>query len=175
MRAAVSEISSKSVRVSSSRLSTKNAWAKYVRNRWPNNALKGCMAEWSLTEGEARGLVYAQVSQTTIDKIMDREDARVVCGGFALGLEILAIRTSTTLEQYIAEKAEEARREGREWEERERRLASMQARLAERGRLDWFGPEPDRSGRAGDGDVGAERDGPDVARRSFEPRRGSRR
>src|SRR6185369_5350630 len=71
MRAAVQEISSKSFARSSSRKSTKNAWAAYVRNRWPANTLGAIQAEWDLTEGEARGVLYAQASQPTIDKILD--------------------------------------------------------------------------------------------------------
>lgn len=127
---AVVEISSKFIRKSSSRVSTKNAWAKYVRQRWPANTLGAVQAEWDLTEGEARGVLYAQASQPTIDKIMDREDLRRPCGGFRIGLEILAIKTGTALEDYIAHQAEEARRERTEWEAEERRLAILQARLA---------------------------------------------
>lgn len=125
MSGAVGKISSKSFAGSSFRLTTKNAWAKYVRNRWRTNTLAEIQAEWDLTEGEARGVLYAQASQATIDKILEHKR-----GGFGLGLEILAIKTATTLEQHITEQAEEARRERAEWEARERRLATLRARVA---------------------------------------------
>ena len=125
------EIPSKYFPEKSLRLSTKNAWAKYVRNRWKANTLGAVQSEWDLTEGEARGVVYAQASQATIDKILDHKD-----GGFELGLEILCIRLGTTLEEYVARKAEEARREQAEWVARERHLENLSARVSELGRAD---------------------------------------
>jgi len=127
----VGEISSKYVSESSERLTTKNAWAMYARRRWPNNGVKGSMAEWSLTEGEAKGLIYAQISQPTIDKILDHPN-----GGFGLGLLILTIKTKTRLENYIEQQAREANCEKRTFEAEEHRLDDMQARLAGRNRLD---------------------------------------
>lgn len=132
MRAAVGEISDEFVGKSSFRLSTKNAWAKYVRNRWPLATVGMIQAEWALTEGEAKGLVYAQASQTTIDKILEHPN-----GGFALGLEILAMKTATTLENYIAAEARKARHERERAEARERDLAALKARVSER--RSWVG------------------------------------
>lgn len=91
------EISSDFVLKSSvARLSTKNAWALYARRRWPVNGVKCAMAEWGLTEGEAKGLFAAQISQPTIDKIIDHPR-----GGFGLGLLILEIRTQTALRSWV--------------------------------------------------------------------------
>lgn len=91
------EISSEFVVKSSvTRLSTKNAWALYARRRWPSNGVKFAMAEWGLTEGEAKGLFAGQISQPTIDKIIDHPR-----GGFGLGLLILEIRTQTALRAWV--------------------------------------------------------------------------
>ena len=90
------EISSFKVAKSSERLSTKNAWALYARRRWPSSGVKSAMAEWDLTEGEAKGLFAAQISQPTIDKIIDHPR-----GGFGLGLLILEIRTQTALRAWV--------------------------------------------------------------------------
>lgn len=90
------EIPNKYVQKSSVGLSTKNAWALYARRRWPVNTLKSAMAEFDLSEGEARGLVYATIGQAAIDKILDHPR-----GGFALGLLILQIRCQTSIQQHI--------------------------------------------------------------------------
>lgn len=127
MELTLREISSKSVRQSSLRLTTKNAWARYVRRRWPNNTLAMIMAEFDLSEGRARGVLYAQITQSTIDAIIDHPR-----GGFALGLEILVIKTGINLEQFIELEAEEAANERARWEARELHLAGMEARLRRR-------------------------------------------
>lgn len=77
--------------------STKNAWAALVRRRWPANGVKLAQHEWSLSEGEAKGLFAAQVSQPTIDKIGDHPN-----GGFKVCLEALELRFHTTLRDYLA-------------------------------------------------------------------------
>jgi hypothetical protein len=143
MRAAVIEISSKSVRKSSFRISTKNAWAKYVRARWKINTLAEVQREWGLSEGRARGVIYAQITQATIDEILD---SMPPVKAFALSLEITALRLNTSLEDYITHQAEEARRERARWEQEERNLALLASRL------------PGRSGQAGRGDKRARSD-----------------
>lgn len=119
------EIPSKSFAQSSLSVGTKNAWARYVRRRWRASTLAMIQAEWDLTEGEARGVLYAQASQSTIDKILRHER-----GGFGLGLEILAHVTGETLEQFIERQALEARHEQSQHEARERHLAALSARLS---------------------------------------------
>lgn len=95
------EISSDFAVKSSAKLSTKNAWALYARRRWPTNGVKTAMAEWGLTEGEAKGLFAAQISQPTIDKILDHPR-----GGFGLGLLILEVRMQTGLRAWVQSERE---------------------------------------------------------------------
>jgi hypothetical protein len=175
MRAATVEISSKSVRESSFPLSTKNAWAKYVRNRWPTNTLCAVQAEWGLTEGEARGVLYAQASQPTIDKILDREEAKRPLGAFKLGLVILQIRTQTDLSEFIIRQAEEAAHERLRWEQEERRLAELQARLSGCGSVAGGQDQPPRTMGSGDASLGSGAHAGRLEPRSFDPPKGGRR
>ena len=122
MQGLTMEFSSKSVAGSSVRRSTKDAWSEYVRRRWKTNCVGEIQAEWDLTEGEAKGLLYAQASQPTIDKILDHPR-----GGFRLGLAILELRTQTALANFIETAAERAKHERTTWEERERHLARLEA------------------------------------------------
>lgn len=101
MTEAFMEIPSDFAVKSSARLSTKNAWGLYARRRFPQNGVKLAMAEWNLTEGEAKGLFAAQISQPTIDKIIDHPR-----GGFGLGLLILEIRTQTALRAWVQSERE---------------------------------------------------------------------
>lgn len=168
MRAGTLEISSKSIGKSSFRLSTKNAWAKYVRNRWRTNTLNAIQAEWDLTEGEARGVLYAQASQSTIDKILDREDERRPLGGFRLGLAILEIRTGTFLERYIDQLGVESEAARIEWEREEQRVAKYKASLARRDRDPRDDAEPSRADRPQDDRLGSGAKSPPVERRHFD-------
>lgn len=146
MRIIVGEISSDFVvKSSGARLSTKNAWALYARRRWPANGVKLAMAEWGLTEGEAKGLVAAQVSQPTIDKIIDHKR-----GGFGLGLLILEIRTQTALKAWVQSEQERSANAAE-------RHAKDAAALAEMARhlpavVGLGSPGADRSDRRGCGE-----------------------
>lgn len=124
MRIIVGEISSEFAVKSSARLSTKNAWALYARRRWPVNGVKSAMAEWDLTEGEAKGLFAAQVSQPTIDKIIDHPR-----GGFAMGLLILEIRTQTALRAWVQSEQERSAHAARQHAENAAALGAMARRL----------------------------------------------
>jgi hypothetical protein len=128
MGLAAVQISSKSFRFSSSpSLTTKNAWAQLVRRRfYGQNLIKACMREWDLTERQARGLVYAQCSQNTIDAILKRDPIE----GFALSLEIAAIVTGIKLEEYLEHRAREAAHAQSEWQAAERRLETLRARVS---------------------------------------------
>lgn len=150
------EISSKSFTKSSFRLSTKNAWAKYVRARWPINTLAEIQRAWDLTEGQARGVLYAQASQSTIDAVLD---ALSPVQAFSLSLEILCIRLNTSLEEYITHQAKEASRERAQWEAEERRLEALASRLP--GGLGVAGADdqPPGSGGPTDAGLGRSRDG----------------
>lgn len=100
------------------RFGTKNGYARLVRNRWPTNTVCQVMAEWSLTDGEARGVVYAQASQRTIDKIEQHPR-----GGWPIILEVKALVLGATVFDFI--------------EKEQVRLAEQQRRAeAELARLD---------------------------------------
>lgn len=164
----MAQISSEYVRKSSFRLSTKNAWAKWARNRWPNNAVKELMARYKLTEGLAKGIVYAQASQAAIDAVLDAAAKERPLGDFELGLEILAIRTATKLEDYIAHKAQEARHERIEWAQRERARAAQLAVISGRGLEDRLDADPRGPAGSLDAGLGQPTEEPPVER-SFAP------
>lgn len=124
MSGAYMEFSDDFITTSATRLSTKNAWALYARRRWPQNTVKQAMAEWDLTDGEARGLVFAQISQPTIDKIIDHNR-----GGFGLGLLILEIRTQTALKVWLQSEKQRLENEARRSAADAHALAQMAARL----------------------------------------------
>lgn len=127
MRATALKISSEFIRKSSPDLSTKNAWAQIARRRfYGRNLVKAAQAEWGLTEGQARGLVYASVTQPTIDHILKRNPVE----GFALSLEVAAIVTGIKLEEYLDHRAREAARAQSEWQAAERRLEALRARVS---------------------------------------------
>lgn len=128
MRAAVVQIPNECVPLSA-RMPAKQAWAKYVRNRWPENAVAHAQQEWSLSAGRARGLVYGQATQATIDEI--RRHSR---GGLGVILTVEAIALGITvdvmLHQFIETERARSQAEARKQEERDARLASLGARLA---------------------------------------------
>lgn len=59
-----------------------NVLASYVRRR--GMSIKAIQAEWDLTDGEARGVMYAQASRSTLRKIIKSKR-----GGWSLGLMLL--------------------------------------------------------------------------------------
>lgn len=102
---------------------TKNALARIVRRRWPGKTVAEVMAAWDLTDGEARGVVYAQASQTTIDKIK-----RHANGGWATVLEADAMVIGESVFDFFARE--------------QKRLSDEKARTdAEIARLAAVGPD----------------------------------
>jgi len=156
-------VSDNNIRHSSLRLSTKNAWAKYVRNRWRTNTLCAIQDEWDLTAGEARGVLYAQASQPTIDKILHHPR-----GGFRLGLTILEIMTQTALDTFLRAERERLSRERAEYDAQIARVAQMAgdhaavASVASPGPAERLGPS---------GEQGGERPAEHGGRAALEPRR----
>lgn len=106
------------------RLDTKNAWALYARRRWPENTVNHVAAEWELTDAKARGVVFAQASQSTIDDILDHPR-----GGFGLGLLILEIRMQTRLRAWVQSEQERLADEAERTAAEAAALAAMAARL----------------------------------------------
>lgn len=100
-----------------------NALAGIVRRRWPSATADNAAAEWGLTEGEAKGVVYATASRTTLNKILKHRR-----GGLGLWLEIIAEVTGERLDSYITRQAEEAARERDRWTAEEQRLETLEAR-----------------------------------------------
>jgi len=124
-------ISYKKVRNSTLTLGAANAWAAYVRRRWPTNTLAQIQSEWDLSESQARTLLYANGSLRTFDQILNHKN-----GGPSLALKIWEIRFEVTLEQYIEQQAENARNERAKFEAREQYLARLQSRVSDDSRLE---------------------------------------
>lgn len=110
---------------SSSKLRMKNAWAMYCRRRWPGvGGVKSAMAEWDLTEWEARTLFDATSSQDTRDKALDHPN-----GGVGLGLTILEIRFQTTLTDFLEQEQKRLADEERKSAEHRAHLRRMASHL----------------------------------------------
>jgi hypothetical protein len=110
-----------------------NAIARKVRRDWPAGTIDATAAEYRLTNGEARGVVYGTASRATIDKVLKR-------GGWALAVELVADVLGQPLEHFIEEQAKRARHERTKWEAEERAAKARLARLAEYRERDRFGP-----------------------------------
>ena len=131
-----------------------NALAAYVRRRWPEKTIPHVQQHFSLSESQAAKVVYANASKNTLKELLHHPN-----GGFPLFLELLAEATGTTLEAYIEKQAEEARRERAQWEERERHLAALAARVSEPSGRSWRPAEQAGAGRPGHQGVGPGEDG----------------
>lgn len=59
-----------------------NVLANHVRRRCMS--IKDIQTEWNLTDGEARGVMYAQASRSTLRKIIKHQR-----GGWSLGIMLL--------------------------------------------------------------------------------------
>jgi hypothetical protein len=115
----------KSCSTSTTRLTTRNAWAAYARSRWPQNTLAMIQREWGLSVGEARGGLYAQISQAVIDRCLDHPKN----GGALLALDLLLLRfrlQATDLAEKLEEKhTHERQREGARRESERRALSRL--------------------------------------------------
>jgi hypothetical protein len=79
----------------------RNALAKKVRREYPGKPIDSLRAEYGLSEGEARNVVYGNASLRSIEKIMK-------AGGLGLAIELWADALSDSLEDYLKREAEEA-------------------------------------------------------------------
>ena len=121
------EISDKFVSKSSGRnddFGTANGLARLVRRRWPVNTVGFIQSEWDLTEGEAKGVLYAQASRATIDKI--KKHSR---GGWRVFLEVDAAVIGESLEQFLTREQRRLADERARQEADERRLVEMAGRV----------------------------------------------
>lgn len=108
-----------------------NALARKVRREKPVATVDWVAAEYRLTNGEARGVVYGTASRATIDKVLKH-------GGWALAVELFADLLGQPLEHFIQEQAERARHERKHWEAVERAAEARLAHLSELGEHPGF-------------------------------------
>lgn len=94
-----------------------NAVAKKLRRDAPVKPVEAAMAEYGLSEGEARRAVYAGASRNTIDKI-------ILKGGWAVALELIEDLLGEPLDDFIS------RERGRLNAEQERMAAADRRLLA---------------------------------------------
>lgn len=88
------------------RLGLENALASLVRRRWPINTIDHVRAEWGLTEGRARGVVYAHASLATFNEIIRHRR-----GGLRLLIDLVGGITGETLADIIKSEMEATRHE----------------------------------------------------------------
>lgn len=107
----------------------RNAWAAYVRERWPTNTQAMVEREWTLTPGRANGVVWANITQNTIDMILDHPR-----GGLLVMLAVLAKKWRTDLAGLLMSAIDQQRRklaDARiEYETQDERLAALAPRAA---------------------------------------------
>jgi len=80
-----------------------NVLASYVRRR--GMSIKAIQNEWNLTDGEARGVMYAQASRSTLRKIIKSKN-----GGWSLGLMLLHGVIGHDLAEHIERKRADERK-----------------------------------------------------------------
>lgn len=111
----------------SSDFGIENTLAAHVRNRWPTNTLAHIEREWSLTTGEARGVLYAQASRATINKILRPRGAGLLARikAFRLGLTLLCHLCGITFDQFLEHEQARLRDERRQSEARDRSFGEV--------------------------------------------------
>ena len=106
---------------------TKQAWAAYVRRRFPRDAVAHVQRTFDLSEGEARGAVFASISGRTIDKIIAHRR-----GGLAVLFEVHAIQRNATVEGLIVtllnDQQQRIEHERARIEEEHRRISALRSR-----------------------------------------------
>ena len=98
-----------------------NALARIVRRRGPGATIDNVAAEWGLTEGRARGVVYAQGSLKTINSILRHKR-----GGWAIALEMLASVIGEGVEQFLQSEIKGLERDAVSKRERAFQLATLE-------------------------------------------------
>ena len=75
-----------------------NALAKIVRRRWPSNTVENVAAEWGLTHGRARNVVYAHTSMASLNLIVRHKR-----GGWPIIIAIFETVIKTSLRDYVSQ------------------------------------------------------------------------
>lgn len=96
-----------------------NVLASYVRRR--SMSIKDIQNEWGLTDGEARGVMYASASRATIRKVLKHPR-----GGWSVGLMLLTGVIGHDLSEHIEQRRIHEREQ---YKTMERRLREMAADL----------------------------------------------
>jgi hypothetical protein len=99
----------------------KNALAAYVRRRWPENTVKSVMREFDLSEGKARGVVFANSTFSALDHINQHTN-----GGPLLVAQICAAAAGRSL---VAEAERAHENAQKSWETRDRGLSRLSGSL----------------------------------------------
>lgn len=103
------------------------ARAAHSRTQTRHGAQGWVEMEWGLTDYEAKHLLKGNASEAVWERIVKHPN-----GGWAVVIPIMGAVIGLSLEDYIEQKAREAERERIEWQSRERDLAALAARVAER-------------------------------------------
>lgn len=106
-------------------LGLENALARLVRRRWPDRTIDHVQAEWSLSRGQAQGVVYAQASRSTINEVIRHKR-----GGLRLLIALGCVMTGETLPSLIAAEVATLEQEAVRKDAEARALVDLEARLA---------------------------------------------
>ena len=106
-------------------LGLENALARLVRRRWPEKTVENVQAEWSLSKGQAQGVVYAQASRPTINAVIRHRR-----GGLRLLIALGCVMTGETLSSLIAAEVATLELEAHRKDAEARALADLETRLA---------------------------------------------
>lgn len=120
MTGAVVKISNENCRKSDIDFGLENALAAHVRRRWPTNTLDNIAREWGLTVGEARGVLYAQASRPTLNKIIRHRR-----GGWKLWVELIGAVTGVSFDQFLEQERARLRHERERAEDMDRRYGEV--------------------------------------------------
>lgn len=90
---------------------TRDALATYCQQRWPTGRRKAIEREWGLTGDQARSVLEATASASTIDRIWKHER-----GGWAVILPVLGAVVGQPVSDFFREEIRKAAREQQQLE-----------------------------------------------------------
>lgn len=100
---------------------TREALAVYCRRRWSANLRKAIEREWDLSPDEARGVMEATASGTTVDKIWKHPR-----GGWAVALPVLGAVIGHGVGSFFAAEAARAKDEAERRQQEAQELAAIE-------------------------------------------------